>query len=514
MRRKTEDWKTEEERRGRSGISSSLLSSVLERSGLLSILCAALAAAAEPAFFAMDTGTRDAAHQTAEAQMDLVKEIGFDGIGPTYTTPDALGGMLAALDRQHLRMFALYLKLDLAAATPVSPEILDSIKQLRGHDTILWLFVTSAANLKPSDPAGDARAVPVLREVADLAREAGLKVALYPHAGMWVERVDDAVRLARQAERKNLGVTFNLCHWLMVDGKDLDVRLKEARPFLMAVTLNGADTGANDWGKLIQPLDSGTYPAVCLLDQLRSLDYQGPVGLQHYGIPGDARANLQRSMNAWRSMRGTALMPAGMALAGWENADGWSEVGNVRADPGDPGKLAADPGTGVVVSQGKGNYLLTKERFSDCEVHVEFMIPRHSNSGVYLSGSHEVQIYDSYGIAKDEYPGIECGGIYPEWIRDANVRGHSPLVNASKPSGQWQCFDIIYRTPRFDAAGNKSRNARIDKVCHNGRLVQENVELSGPTRVGLPEQAAGPLRLQGDHGPVAFRNLRIRRLGD
>jgi len=480
----------------------------------LAVWCAAAAgAAAEPAFFAMDTGTRDAAHQTVEAQVDLVKEVGFDGIGPTYTTPDALRGMLAALDRQHLRMFALYLKLDLDAATPVSPEIRDSIKQLRGRDSILWLWVPST-KLKPSDPAGDTLAVPVLREIADLAREAGLKVALYPHAGLWVERVDDAVRLARQVERKNLGVTFNLCHWLMVDGKDLDARLKEARPFLLAVTLNGADTGAKDWGKLIQPLDAGSYPVASLLDQLRALDYQGPVGLQHYGIQGDAGVNLQRSMNAWRSMRGTALMPAGKALAAWENADGWSEVGNVRAAPGDPGKLLAGPGTGVVVSEGKGNYLLTRERFGDCEVHVEFMIPQHSNSGVYLAGSHEVQIYDSHGVAKDEYPGIECGGIYPEWIRDANVRGHSPLVNASKPSGEWQSFDIIYRVARFDAAGNKSRNARIDKAWHNGRLVQENVELLGPTRVGLPEQAAGPLRMQGDHGPVAFRNLRIRRLDD
>ena len=475
------------------------------------VFCAA-ALGAETAFFAMDTGTRDAAHQTADAQVDMIADLGFAGIGPTYTTPDALRDMLAALDHQHLRLFALYLHLDLDAATPVSPQILDSINQLRGREgTILWLFVTTAA-LKPSDPAGDARAVPVLRELATLAEQAKLCVALYPHTGLWVERVEDAVRLARQVDRKNLGVTFNLCHWLMVDGKDLDARLADARPMLMAVTLNGADTGGKDWGKLIQPLDSGTFPVPDLLDKLRSLDYHGPVGLQHYGIAGDARANLQRSMNGWRSMSGIALMPAGKALASWENANGWREVGNVIPDPENPARLATEPGTGTVVSEGKGSYLLTNERFGDCEVHVEFMIPRHSNSGVYLSGSHELQIYDSHGVNKDQYPGIECGGIYPEWINNANVRGHSPIVNASKPPGEWQTFDIIYRTARFDADGRKSRNARIDKVWHNGRLVQDNVELLGPTRVGLPEQAAGPLRLQGDHGPVAFRNLRIRRL--
>ena len=471
----------------------------------------ALCGAAPPAFFAMDTGTRDATHQTAEAQVAMVKDLGFDGIGPCYTKPETLRQMLAAVDTQHSKLFALYAHLDLSAAAPLSPQIRDSIDQLRGRDAILWLYVTSTAH-KPSDPAGDAQAVPILREVAALAEPAGVRIALYPHSGMWVERVEDAVRLARQVERKNLGVTFNLCHWLMADGTELETRLREALPYLMVVTINGADAGGKDWGKLIQPLDSGSFDAGRLLAILKVLDYHGPVGLQHFGIPGDARANLQRSMSAWQRMQGTELMPAGTALTAWEAATGWSEVGNVRSDPTDPGRLKTEPGTGVVVSPGAGQYLLTKERFGDVEVHLEFMIPQHSNSGVYFLGSHEVQIYDSFGVAKDAYPGIECGGIYPEWLDDANVRGHSPLVNASKPAGEWQSFDVIYRAPRFDAAGNKTGNARFEKVIHNGKLVQENVEVLGPTRVGLPEQARGPLRLQGDHGPVAYRNLRVRSL--
>jgi len=482
------------------------------RLAALACLCAtAICGAAPTAFFAMDTGTRDAAHQTAEAQVAMVRELGFDGIGPSYTSPQALREMLAAVDQQHSKLFALYVRLDLDAAAPVSPEIRDAINQLRGRDAILWLWVTSATR-KPSDPAGDAPAVPVLREAADLARAAGVRIALYPHTGMWVERVEDAVRLARQVDRKNLGVTFNLCHWLMVDGTDLDASLKNALPYLFVVTLNGADTGGKDWGKLIQPLDSGTFDVSRLLAKLKDLGFAGPVGLQHFGIQGDARANLQRSMSAWQLLQATPLMPAGKALDAWEAAAGWSEVGGVRSDPQKPGGLLTDPGAGVVVSQGAGQYLLTKERFGDAEVHVEFLIPQHSNSGVYFLGSHELQIYDSFGVATDQYPGIECGGIYPEWIGDANVRGHSPLVNASKPPGEWQSFDVIYRAPRFDAAGHKTRNARFDKVIHNGRLVQENVEVLGPTRVGLPEQARGPLRLQGDHGPVAFRNLRVRPL--
>ncbi len=117
-------------------------------------------------------------------------------------------------------------------------------------------------------------------------------------------------------------------------------------------------------------------------------------------------------------------------------------------------------------------------------------------------------------MAKDKYPGIECGGIYPRWLNEHEVEGHSPLVNASKPAGEWQTFDILFRAPRFDARGKKIANAKFLKVIHNGKLVQENVEVSGPTRSALfeDEKPTGPLMVQGDHGPVAFRNLRIKTL--
>ncbi len=480
---------------------------------LVHLGAAAFCAAATPAFFAMDTGTRDATHQTAESQVALVKSLGFDGIGPSYTSPEALRDMLAAVDREHSKLFALYVQLDLNAAQPLSPGIRDSIHQLQGRDAILWLHVTSTTH-RPSDPAGDAQATAILREVAALAEPAGLRIALYPHSGMWIERVDDALRVARLVDRKNIGVCFNLCHWLMVDGTDLEARLTEALPHLFVVTLNGADTGAKDWGKLIQPLDSGTFDVSSLLTKLKTLGFKGPIGLQHYGIQGDAQVNLQRSMSAWQHLQASPLMPAGSALAGWEAASGWSEVGSVGLDPQKPTILQTQPGTGVVVSLGSGGYLLTKEHFGDVAVHVEFLIPQHSNSGVYFLGSHELQIYDSFGVATDPYPGIECGGIYPEWLNDANVRGHSPLVNSSKAPGEWQTFDVTYRAPQFDAAGHKTRNARFEKVIQNGKLVQNDVELFGPTRVGLAEQARGPLRLQGDHGPVAFRNVRIRPLSE
>ena len=285
----------------------------------LTILSLALAAgtlstalAAEPEFFAMDTGTKDATHQTPEQQVALVQEVGFAGIAPIYHTPEMLRDTLAALDQRKLRMFAVYVPLELDSAAPVSPAIRDVIEQLRGRDAVLWLHVNFRAH-KPSDPAGDAKAVPVMREVADLAKEAGVRVSLYPHINNWVERVEDGTRLAKQVDRGNFGVTFNLCHWLMVDGADLDARLRDAIPHLSMVTINGADVGSKELKDCIQPLDGGTFNVGKVLTKLAELSWNGPIGLQHYGINGDAKANLQRSMNAWRDLSRKAWPPSGEA---------------------------------------------------------------------------------------------------------------------------------------------------------------------------------------------------------
>jgi hypothetical protein len=191
----------------------------------------------------------------------------------------------------------------------------------------------------------------------------------------------------------------------------------------------------------------------------------------------------------------------------------WLVAGAVALDPTHPERFVITPGQGVLVNGANGRTaeLVTREEFGDVQIHIEFCIPSKSNSGVYLMGRYEVQVYDSYGVEKDEYPGIECGGIYPRWIGEQNLEGHSPRVNASRPAGQWQAFDILFRAPRFDASGRKTANARFVKVTHNGMIVHENVEVGGPTRAALweDERPTGPLRFQGDHGPVAYRNLRI-----
>ena len=205
-------------------------------------------------------------------------------------------------------------------------------------------------------------------------------------------------------------------------------------------------------------------------------------------------------------------------LDGWQKAGNWVTANSVSLNRTNDHLFVIEPGKGIIVNGpiGRTVELLTKQEFGDCQVHVEFCVSKKSNSGVYLMGRYEVQVYDSFGVEKDQYPGIECGGIYARWDdkKKERIEGHSPRVNVSKPAGEWQSFDITFRAPRFDASGKKTENAKFAKVIHNGTVVHENVEVTGPTRATISETevAAGPLRLQGDHGPVAYRNIRIKPL--
>jgi len=139
-----------------------------------------------------------------------------------------------------------------------------------------------------------------VREVADLASASDLRVVLYPHIGMYVGSIQDALRVRKLVDRPNLGVTFNLAHFLAAkDEPNLDERLREALPYLEMVSINGADH-EGDWSRLIQPLDRGDFDVYGLLRKLINLGYKRPVGLQCYQVPGDIEQNLQRSMAAWR----------------------------------------------------------------------------------------------------------------------------------------------------------------------------------------------------------------------
>jgi hypothetical protein len=213
-----------------------------------------------------------------------------------------------------------------------------------------------------------------------------------------------------------------------------------------------------------------------------------------------------------------ALMLAGVASAqppgqGWRpliqraTLDGWQKVGSKSPMLW---HAEASNAEGVFVNTGRGANLVTVEKFGDIELYLEFQVAPNSNSGVYLNGQYEVQIRDSFGVAEPTFD--DCGGIHKR-AREG-FAGSAPLKNAARPAGDWQTFQIWFRTPRFDAGGNKTANARILRVLHNGILVQRDVDVDGPTVSALsgPEGPANPLMLQGDHGPVSYRNIYVRPL--
>jgi hypothetical protein len=206
----------------------------------------------------------------------------------------------------------------------------------------------------------------------------------------------------------------------------------------------------------------------------------------------------------------------GTDFAGWKQPHGtWQIVGGVTLLTDNSKAFATVSGTGVFLNSPdkKTSDLFTETEYGDCELHVEFCVPQGSNSGVYLMGRYELQVFDSFGKAEVKYS--DCGGIYQRDGKAGEVfGGKAPTINVSKAPGEWQSFDITFRAPRFETDGRKTENARFVKVVHNGQTIHENVEVDGPTRSAAfqDEKPLGPLKLQGDHGPVAFRNLRLKAL--
>lgn len=230
----------------------------------------------------------------------------------------------------------------------------------------------------------------------------------------------------------------------------------------------------------------------------------------------------------------TALMFANVLApeAGWEELlvtgeqtpwkfvdPNWIFAADARLEK-NAGKLleAIEPGSGSAWVNGpKGSLrnLVTKKNYKDCEIQLEFMLGKGSNSGVKFHALYEIQFRDSAGKS-EPLTGNDMGGIYPKAEERPKYRllddGVPPKVNAAKPAGEWQTLTATWRSPRFDAKGEKVEHARLMKAVLNGQTIHENVEVKTPTGSNYvkPDTPSGPLLLQCDHGPVAFRNVKIR----
>ena len=201
---------------------------------------------------------------------------------------------------------------------------------------------------------------------------------------------------------------------------------------------------------------------------------------------------------------GTAPPSDAIVLFDGSNLNEWEGMKGKAQWTVEGGIMTVKPQTGAIK---------TKRAFGDVQLHIEWRAPSkiegegqgRGNSGIFFQEKYEVQVLDSY--QNRTYSNGQAGSIYKQ---------HIPLVNACRPPGEWQTYDIIYQAPLFKSDGSLGRPARVT-VIHNGVLIQNNVALKGPSLyIGKPKYEAHPeklpLTLQDHNNPVSYRNIWIREL--
>lgn len=255
-------------------------------------------------FFALCMDTHDSQQRSIDAQNKMLAELGFDGVAHLWL--DKLDERVSSAKASGLHVAQVYFQVNLAQDPPFDPKLKEVLPCLKGGQTQLALLIYGG---QPSDKSLDDKAVGVIREIVEISEPNDVKVVLYPHVGAWNETVADCVRIAGRFPDKKVGVMFNLCHWAAVDkSENLEKTLELALPYLACITINGTDTpeeiqSRGDRAGWLQPLDAGSFDQKKLLTLLDKIGYTGPVGLQCYGIPGDAKIHLERSMKTWRGLQ-------------------------------------------------------------------------------------------------------------------------------------------------------------------------------------------------------------------
>lgn len=244
--------------------------------------------------YAFDNGLDGPDVSSVESKVALLKKLGYTGMTDQMGR-QRLPEVLAALDKQGLEFASYYCTP--SVEEPLDPRFADAIALMKGRRARIEIAFASR-KFKPSDPAADTLATDMLKRIADLAAESGPLISVYPHKGMWSERVDDGVRLARKVNLKTVGTNLNLVHWKWVpQPRALEEVLLEAVPFLKLVTINGLDKDR------IVSLADGDYDVGAFLATVKKAGYTGPIGLQGYSIKGPSETHLKRSMDKWTEIR-------------------------------------------------------------------------------------------------------------------------------------------------------------------------------------------------------------------
>ncbi len=245
------------------------------------------------------------APKSFEEQAALVKKIGYKAISGSGV--ENYFEFRKALDHEGLKLPEIYIELNIDKGIAIGETQLKKIiRDSKDRDLLITLPISSKL-YKNNHLEGDAKLVEILTELADYAAVYHVKLAIYPHFSNYCESIDHALKIASMAGRSNIGIVFNLCHFLKVEGKEhIEEAVTRAMPYLMMVSICGADSGDTknmDWNRLIQPLGSGSFNTYDFVKLVKDKGYNGIFGLQCYNIKVDAQAALFQSLDTWNSFK-------------------------------------------------------------------------------------------------------------------------------------------------------------------------------------------------------------------
>jgi sugar phosphate isomerase/epimerase len=248
-----------------------------------------------------------------EDRCEITRAVGYDAMllsvwdGRNWAQAAELATMRT---RFGIDAAGVYVVLDLAhgEADPRNSGILTMLETMPVGSTVQLAIRTAAANMRPSDPAGDLPVAAWLTQALEAAERRKIQILLYNHLSFWTERVDDAIRLCQKLAHANLGIVFCGYHWYAVDGTGLALLIKQAMPYLKQVNLSGSRRSPLGFGQIatIEPLDAGEMDNFAVVALLNRLGYAGTLGYLGWDEGGDAYHKLERSLRALKDMRGRA----------------------------------------------------------------------------------------------------------------------------------------------------------------------------------------------------------------
>lgn len=468
-----------------------------------------------------------------EEQAALLKKYGYDGMEARET--DGLLEAMGAFKQVGLKFYTDYVKIDIDQEQPYSPKWKEVLPKLKGSNMILWVHIHSE-KYKPSDEAADQIIVPILREMADMAKTYGVRIAIYPHFNFLAEKAEDSYRLAIKTDRENVGAVFNLCHFLKTDHEEnLEKTLRAMMPKLFAVSISGADGGDTqkmDWDRLIQPLGQGSFDTYRVIEMLVDNGYKGSIGLQCYNIKTAPEIHLKQSANTWKTFKKKYGKLHNM-LTEQEKQEGWTLLFD--------GKTAYQwrsinkdffPTSGWKVENGElvsffegggesasGGDIITKKKYNDFVLQWDWkMETKGGNSGLKYFVQEGLNDNKGYGYGL-EYQILDDKNH--AWMLDGRMALNDfhtigslyEIYRASpdkhpSPLGLWNTSKIVSKNKHVEHWLNGQKILEYDRDSKDFKEKIAQSKFKDVQGFGIIEK--GHLLLQ-DHGSVVrYRNLKIK----